>query len=293
VRRAALSGAVVIGGGPAGATAAILLACAGRAITLIERNAAPADKVCGDFLSAEAIDAVVSLGVDLPALAPASITHVRLVHGNRVAVTHLPFPALGLTRRALDEALLQQAVLSGATVQRGHAVRGIVRSNGSMRLDCGALGQIDADTVFLATGKHDLRGAPRAGSNAGLVGLKMYYALDPTQMVALRGHVELILFAGGYAGLQAVERDQAVLCVLVPAERLRGADGQWDGLLDSLMQECPHLALRLAGARALLERPLAVAGLPYGHVHAPDPCEFPGLYRLGDQAAVIASLTGD
>jgi flavin-dependent dehydrogenase len=288
-----LSGAVVIGGGPAGATAAILLARAGRPITLIERTSAPADKVCGDFLSAEAIDAVVSLGVDLPALAPAPITHVRLLHGNRVATTHLPFAALGLTRRALDEALLQQAVLSGAAVQRGHTVRGVARSNESMRLDCGALGRIDADTVFLATGKHDLRGATRAGSNTGLVGLKMYYAPDPAQLEALRHHVELVLFAGGYAGLQCVESDQAVLCVLVPAARLRAADAQWDRLLDSLTHECPHLALRLTGARALLERPLAVAGLPYGHVHAPNPRECPGLFRLGDQAAVIASFTGD
>jgi menaquinone-9 beta-reductase len=288
-----MSGAVVIGGGPAGAAAAILLARAGRAVTLIERNAAPADKVCGDFLSAEAIDAIVALGVDLPALAPAPITHVRLVHGNRTATTHLPFSALGLTRRALDEALLQQAMLSGASVLRGHAVRGIARSNGSMRLDCGALGQIDAGTVFLATGKHDLRGAARAGSNTGLVGLKMYYELLPAQLEALRNAVELILFAGGYAGLQRVESDQAVLCVLVPSARLRAVDGQWEGLVESLTHECPHLAHRLTGARALLERPLAVAGLPYGHVHAANARDWPGLFRLGDQAAVIASLTGD
>ena len=55
----------------------------------------------------------------------------------------------------------------------------------------------------------------------------------------------------------------------------------------------PHLRERLAGARALLDRPLAIAGLPYGYVHAPDRRDPPGLFRLGDQAAVIASLTGD
>ena len=56
MRRTAVSGAVVIGGGPAGAAAAIHIARAGRAVTLIERNAGPTDKVCGDFLSADAID---------------------------------------------------------------------------------------------------------------------------------------------------------------------------------------------------------------------------------------------
>ena len=32
---------------------------------------------------------------------------------------------------------------------------------------------------------------------------------------------------------------------------------------------------------------------PYGYTHAPDADDWPGLFRLGDQATVIASLTGD
>lgn len=274
-----MSDAVIIGGGPAGATAAILLARAGRAVTLIERSAGPTDKVCGDFLSAEAIAAVTGLGVDLAALSPAPIELVRLVHGRRMAVTRLPFPALGVTRRVLDEALLQQAAASGATVQRGHAVR--------------SLADIGYETVFLATGKHDLRGAARGERGTGMVGLKMYYTLAPAQLAVLRHHVELILFAGGYAGLQLVEQDCAVLCLVAPNARLRRAGGSWEALLASLAQECPHLALRLADLVALLDRPLAVAGLPYGYVHAPSGDDPPGMFRLGDQATVIASLTGD
>jgi flavin-dependent dehydrogenase len=288
-----MSGPVIIGGGPAGATAAILLARAGRAVTLIERNAGATDKVCGDFLSAEAIAALAALGVDVPALAPSEINSVRLVHGKRTATARLPFPALGLTRRVLDEALLRQAERSGAMILRGHSVRGIDRNNGSLRLDCGSPAPVRADTVFLATGKHDLRGAARPMRGTGMVGLKMYYALDPRQQSALQGHVELILFANGYAGLQLVESSKAVLCVLVPGARLRAADGRWDELLGSLMHECPHLADRLAGARPQRERPFAIAGLPYGYAHPPNTKDSPWLFRLGDQATVIASLTGD
>ena len=51
--------------------------------------------------------------------------------------------------------------------------------------------------------------------------------------------------------------------------------------------------MRLAGARGLLDQPLAVAGLPYGYMYRADRRDLPGLFRLGDQAAVIASLTGD
>jgi flavin-dependent dehydrogenase len=288
-----MSDPIIIGGGPAGSAAAITLARAGRSVTLIERNASPTDKVCGDFLGADAIAAIAALGVDVAALSPSPITAVRLVHGKRVATAPLPFPAFGLTRRALDEALLRRAGLSGATILKGHPVRGINRSNGSLRLECGTLGSITADTVFLATGKHDLRGAPRTVRGTGLVGLKMYCTLQPRQQTALHGHAELVLFSGGYAGLQLVESNRAVLCVLVPAARLRAADGQWERLLDSLMRECAHLAERLAGARPLLDRPLAVAGLPYGYMHAPCGQDLPGLFRVGDQATVIGSFTGD
>jgi flavin-dependent dehydrogenase len=286
-----LSGPVIIGGGPAGAAAAIVLATAGQNVTLLERNAGPADKVCGDFLSAEAVTMVETLGIDLSAAS--TIIALRLVHRDRIATTRLPFTARGLTRRALDEALLQQAQAAGATVLRGHRVGAIEPDRASLRLDCGLLGSIVTDTVFLATGKHKLRGAARTGRDTGMVGFKMYYVLAADQSAALRHHVELILFPGGYAGLQLVEADRAVLCALMPAARVRAGGGNWDSLIDGLTNECPHLRERLGGARALLDRPLAVAGLPYGYLHAADRGDLPGLFRLGDQAAVIASLTGD
>src|SRR3984957_14839791 len=185
MRCATMSGPVIIGGGRAGATAASLLARAGRAVTLIERSSGPTDKVCGDFLSAEAIEAIAALGVDVPGLAPSKIEFVRLVHGKRTATTRLPFPALSLTRRVLDEALLRQAERSGATIVAGNLGRGIDRNNGSLRLDHGSPAPpVRADTVFLATGKHDLRGAARPARGTGMVGLKMYYALDPRQQAA-------------------------------------------------------------------------------------------------------------
>jgi flavin-dependent dehydrogenase len=282
---------VIIGGGPAGTAAAIALARAGHAVTLIERSVAASDKVCGDFLSAEALAMIEGMGVDLSAAS--TISAVRLVHRNRSVTTHLPFAARGLSRRALDEALLRQAHAQGATVLRGHRVSAIDQDRGPILLSCGLLGRIAAETVFLATGKHELRGAGRIGRDTGLVGMKMYYALAASQLEALRHHVELILFAGGYAGLQVVEADRAVLCVLLPGARLRAVGGRWDSLLDALTEECPHLRTRLAGARGLLDQPLAVAGLPYGYVYTTSRRDPPGLLRLGDQAVVIASLTGD
>ena len=44
--------AIVIGGGPGGATAALLLAQAGWSVGLLERKVFPRRKVCGEYLSA-------------------------------------------------------------------------------------------------------------------------------------------------------------------------------------------------------------------------------------------------
>ncbi len=284
--------AVIIGGGPGGAAVAILLARAGRPVLLLERDAKPADKVCGDFLSIEAQLSAASLGVDLASLGAVPISALRLVHGSRVAEARLPFTALGLSRRLFDAALLDRATAEGASIRHGAKVLGLefARSGFSVALRDGP---VDAGAVFLATGKHDLRGAVRRAQAAKAVAFKAYLSLAREQTDALRGTVEIILFDGGYAGLLLVEREVANLSLVVSADVLRRTGGTWQTLLEALRQASPHLARRLGGAGSLLARPLAISRLPYGFVHTPRPADPPALFRLGDQAAVIPSFTGD
>jgi flavin-dependent dehydrogenase len=284
---------LIIGGGPAGAATAALIAGAGREVTLVERNAGPTDKLCGDFLSGEAIAALQALGLDPLTLGAMPVRTVRLVHRETAAETALPFPAMGLSRRTLDDALLRLAGQRGATILRGQTVRGLERMSCGLTARTATAGPLSADTVFLATGKHDLRNLARPARANGLLGLKMYYDLAPDQCDALRGGIELLLFRGGYAGLQLVEHDRAVLCLLLPAARYRRAAGRWDTLLDSLAEEAPLLARRLGGAIPRREKPLAIAGMPYGHLHRFASSTPPDLFRLGDQACVVPSLAGD
>ena len=284
---------LIAGGGVAGAAAACLL---GPAALLIEREVAAHDKICGEFISTEAQGYLRRLGLDLPALGAAPIHSVRLVHRDRMAVARLPFLGYGLTRRVLDAALLDLAARRGAQVLRGHAVRGI----GAAGLDVASLdvaghGSIPGSAVFLATGKHDVRGARRQPGRPpeDLVGLKMYLRLAPGQQADLAGHVELLLLSGGYAGLQLVEGGAANLCLLIRRGRFTAAGSSWPGLQDMLERDAPHLRRRLAGAATLLDRPLSIFRVPYGYVHRPAPGDMRALFRLGDQAGVIASFTGD
>src|SRR5664279_4429842 len=208
--------AVVIGAGPAGASLAVLLSRAGRDVVLVEREAGPTDKVCGEFLSREAALYLASLGLDLAALGAVPIEAVRLVTGRRVASAKLPFAAVSLSRRVLDEALLGRAVQLGATVRRGATVQGLAPCSGGWAARLADGMEIEARAAFLATGKHDLRGWKRPpGVQGDLVAFKLHWRLSPAQTAELAGHVELVLFRGGYAGLQPVEGGRANLCLLV------------------------------------------------------------------------------
>ena len=277
---------LIAGGGIAGAAAACLL---GPAATLVEREPGPHDKICGEFISWEAQDALTRLGLDLPALGGAPIEAVRLVHGTRTASATLPRPGLGLSRRVLDEALLVRAARAGARIHRGHAIRRLVP--GGLEVD--GLGRIEAGRVLLATGKHDLRGARRQAEPGDLIGFKMYYRLAPAQAATLARHVEVVLFPGGYAGLQPVEGGRANLCLLITRAAFDAAGATWPGLVAHLARTSPHLVERLAGSTELLARPVAIARVPYGFVHRAARTDCPGVERLGDQMGVIPSFSGD
>ena len=280
--------ALIAGGGVAGAAVACLL---GPDALLVERERVAHDKICGEFISHEAQSYLARLGIDPLALGAARIDAVRLVHGSRVAQAALPFRGLGLSRRVLDAAMLAGAEAAGATLLRGHAVRSVSAEG----LEVAGHGRLAAPAVFLATGKHDLRGARRQHSEApeDLIGLKMYFVLTSVQRTELAGHVEMLLFRGGYAGLQLVEDGVANLSLLIGRSQFKAAGGTWPGVRHFLERACPHLARRLTGAAEALDRPLSISRVPYGYVHAPDPMDWPGLFRLGDQMGVIPSFCGD
>lgn len=281
---------VIVGGGLAGGAAAALLAAGGAAPLLLERETEPKHKICGEFLSTEAQLHLAALGLDVARLGGAPISHVRLIAGRLSVEAKLPFAAVSLTRRRLDAALLDHAAALGAAVRRGVTVRAVTDAG----LDTSD-GAIDAPTLLLASGKHDIRGARRdvAGAITGMIGFKSYFRLSPAQHAALTGYVEVVLFDGGYAGLQLVEDGSANLCLLVRKDRFEASGRTWSALLNGHLMAQPHLARRLDGARELSDRPITIAEVPYGFLHRAAPSDPQGLYRLGDQAAVIPSFSGD
>lgn len=280
----------IIGGGLAGSAAAIHLARAGHSPLLIERHSGPVHKVCGEFLSPGAVAELTALGVHFDHFGASRITRLRLVDGTRIAEVRLPFEARGLSRLRLDEALLQCASAAGAVLRRGIAARSL--DGNVLHLDTGET--LRPGTLFLATGKHELRGAKRASGDAPMIGFKMHYRPSPAMIAALRGRIDIILFPGGYAGLQLIESDIANLCLVVEHGSYAAAGSDWSGLIGMIAARTPMLRPLLRDAEPLFDRPLAIANIPYGYRHQDRKAAAPPqLFRLGDQAAVIPSFCGD
>ncbi|KMS56111.1 electron transfer flavoprotein [Novosphingobium barchaimii LL02] len=283
-----MADALVLGAGLAGSAAACLLARGGANVLLLERESRAHHKVCGEFLSVEAVAHLRQLGIDPAALGAAPIKRIRLLDGKMEVEAPLPFEALGLSRHALDEVLLSRAEAAGVKVERG--VRVLELGGGGVRTSHGSR---TGHHVLLATGKLPIRegnnSPPRRAAN-GFVGFKMHYRLAPPATRRLAGTIVLALFEDGYAGLQMVEDGRANLCLVLRRSRLPFIGGDWNGVRRWL-GENPALRNLLADAEPLFERPVTIANLAYGvpaH-HGEDGA----VLRLGDQWGMTASLTGD
>src|SRR5437762_2283239 len=117
--------ALLIGGGPAGATAALTLARAGWNVAVMEKANFPRRKVCGEYLSPANVALFRQLGIADDFLERAGPPVRRVGLFARETVLMAPMPRQGRTtedggralgRETLDTLLLQRAAEAGARV---------------------------------------------------------------------------------------------------------------------------------------------------------------------------------
>jgi menaquinone-9 beta-reductase len=264
---------IIIGGGPAGSSAAIMLARTGAKPVIYERQRVIGDALCGGFMSWHTLKALARLGVE-PGGHP--IDRVRVFAGCRGTEASLPAGAVGLSRHCLDTLLLSKAQAEGA----GLEIATIKNAD-----------EIDAESLFLATGKHDLRGLarPKLESSDSTLGLRVKIRSHPRLTALIGSAIELHLFDRGYVGLLLQEDGRANLCLAVRKSRLAEADGKPETLLRQLGNAIPALGERLAFLDTVPDAD-AIASVPYGW-RATETAS--GIFRLGDQAAVIPSIAGE
>jgi geranylgeranyl reductase family protein len=118
--------AIVVGGGPAGSSAALRIARDGRDVIVLERARFPRTKVCGEYLSPGACAALEELGLLAGVTAEAHTLRRISLAGFGTDPVSLRLPgagALALARSRFDEMLLEAARAAGARIIAGTFLR--------------------------------------------------------------------------------------------------------------------------------------------------------------------------
>ncbi len=214
----------IIGGGPAGASAAITAARAGTQVLLLEKGSFPRHKVCGEFVSGESIQLLNSLLANsletrsLLSRVP-RIHGVRLFLDGRTVQVPVDPPAASLARFDMDAALWQAATSAGVETQEETPVLGL-EGRGPFQIQTNT-GWITARAVINTAGRWSnlTEKPPELASSPKWIGLKAHFIEDSPAPTT-----DLYFFEGGYCGMQPVglgeetATSRIVVCSMVRAD---------------------------------------------------------------------------
>lgn len=295
--------ALIIGGGPGGATAALLLAKAGWSVGLVEKTSFPRGKVCGEFLSATNLPLLRQLGVaeSFLELAGPDVRQVGLFAGDHVVTSDTPRSLTGdgtsggwgraLGRDHLDALLLRQAVAVGVHVwQPWRAVELVNTGSGylcqAVSKERGQSTELRARIVVAAHGSWEPGPLPTQRARpishpSDLFGFKGHF-LDSQLPAAL---MPLLAFPGGYGGMVHSDHGRVSLSCCIRRDQLtrvrRGAGPVTAGeaVLAHIKHSCRAAREALAGAR-LEDRWLSAGPIRPGARG----CGFDSIFLVGNAA---------
>lgn len=269
----------VIGGGPAGTSAAITAASFGAKVGLFEAGEFPRHRVCGEFVSEESVGILSELLRQTfeaePVLRSAPVIDLtRLFLAGRMITARVTPPALSIPRHALDWLLWQAASQAGVETRSGCEVRAI-EGNGPFVLQTAA-GRAHAGAVIVAAGRWSkFKASVPLPDGPKWVGVKAHYReSNPARST------DLYFFEHGYCGVQPVADDVVNACAMVRSDRATS--------LEEVFALHSALAERRRGWQAIME-PVATAPLIYV---TPQPVR-DNLMFVGDAAAFIDPFVGD
>jgi flavin-dependent dehydrogenase len=302
--------AIVIGGGPSGATAAALLARAGWQVAVVEKVQFPRRKVCGEFISETTWPLLGRLGVSRALLKIAGPPVRRVgVYAGDVTVTakllstsELPQGGGGraVGREHLDTLLLQCAAIAGATIWQPYALTQFdEHANG---YDCtvvdkatGHSGVLRARLIVAAHGSWEAGPLPtqdlrRPSSPSDLFGFKAHF-IGSTLPQDL---MPLLAFPGGYGGMVHTDAGRVSLSCCIRRDQLERCRRQSPGIragravLLHITSSCRGVSLALAATTLdgvwLSSGPLRTGIRTFGR---------DGLFAVGNAAAEIHPVVAE
>jgi flavin-dependent dehydrogenase len=291
--------ALIVGGGPAGATAAVLLAKAGWSVAIVEQTPFPRRKVCGEFISSTNQPLLRELGVAdaFGGLAGPLVRSVGLFAGAAVLTAPMPHPRIpvepwgrALGRESLDQLMLDAAVRAGARLwQPWRAVR-LHRHNGLIVCMIAtterATKDLRARTLIAAQGSWQrdkiLDTSVKAHEPSDLLAFKAHF----TDYDLPQDLMALLVFPGGYGGLVHTDRGRVSFSCCIRRDELWKCRQRWRGARagDIVLA---HVRASCVGAReALRQASLDGAWMSAGPIRPGiRKCYSDGIFLAGNVAA--------
>lgn len=259
---------IIVGAGPAGSTAAILLARAGRSVAIIEQHAFPRRKVCGECIAAPNLPLLDALGVgpEFDACAGPELRRVALMTGTKTVIAELP--AFGesphpwgrvLGRDYLDALLLRRAAACGAQVWQPWRVRNVIPAADG-RSACqvvatasGATVSLTAPVVIAANGSwnadpFEVDSPRRAHRGSDLFAFKGNFR----HASLANGLLPVLAFPDGYGGLVVGDHARLTFAFCLRRERLRQCRRHHPGL-SAAAAACEYVQRQVPEVRVVLD----------------------------------------
>jgi flavin-dependent dehydrogenase len=275
----------IVGAGPAGLAAALEAKRVGCSVLVLERNALPVDKACGEGLMPAGLAALTRLGVreKIPAADCAVFEAIRYVQEDgRFVEGRLPEPGgLGIRRLALAGAMVERCREVGIELREGSAVRSHAIDPDGVTLNTDAEA-VRARLLVAADGLHSqLRKAEnleRPAKGPRRFGLRQHFAVAPWGP-----RVEVHFTSGAEAYVTPAGAQRIGVAFL-------WEDGAFPGRLnfEQLLGRFPALARQLEGA-AVDSEPRGAGPLRH-HVPVRVKNRF---VLLGDAAGYVDAISGE
>jgi geranylgeranyl reductase family protein len=278
---------IVVGGGPAGSTAATLCAQHGLSVALVEHKKFPRHKVCGDVINPNCWPVLERLGVaDKVRTLPQRHMSGALFTTPSGAEIDIPtrngYSLVAIQRSLFDACLLDHARTCGVTVFERETVheitaeRFVVTQHRRLRAVTSIIG---------ADGRHSLvakrSGLERTKAN-GHFAFQSHFRAPP----AMDDRVHLHLFSGGYCGLVRIDDERVNVCLVTAPGSAR-----WHSDPEHLFA---HTVLRNPCFRNLGIVPEPLEPLQSAHPlrrGMNEPCG-DGVWLVGDALRVVEPFTG-
>ena len=292
---------IIVGAGPSGSAAAIALAQKGHDVLLLDRQAFPRDKTCGDGIPAGAIEVLYSLGMKekireanfypvtklLLSSPRGYVLRANLNKGVTGADSHV------VPRMIFDALIQEHAVDSGVDFRQAQVKETIIEDGQVVGVRAGLNGKDEEIRAKVVVGADGVTSAVARGlrpkkheDSHRAIALRTYI----TDIEVLPNEVEFYLYEGilpGYAWIFPTGESTANLGLGMRLDKFRHVDKSLEDLVDIFL-EMPEVKKRLQRGGELNDT--SVWQLNFGSQDMQR--AYDGALLIGDAAGLINPLTG-